>query len=167
MPANSDCSPSAVIVTYFRPSAGLVGEFLYEDEFVVCAAANHKLADKKDLTLMELAEERWALTETTLLSQRWLLDKFSEAGLPPPSIAFESRSHALKQRTVACSDLLTFTSRSVFQQFASASAMKVLQVRELVLRWPVSVIYRKESLLPLSRRFVEVVKRTAKSMRAS
>jgi DNA-binding transcriptional LysR family regulator len=154
-----------VIVTYFRPTEGLVGEHLYDDEFVVCAAAHHQFAHRNDLTLAELAQERWAFTETALISQRWLLDKFREAGLPPPSIAFESRSHALKQRTVACSDLLTFTSRSVFQQFASASAVKVLPVKGLELPWPVSVIYRKGSLPPVVRRFVEIIKATAKGLR--
>src|SRR5262245_52273239 len=37
-----------VIVTYFRPSEGLVFEHLYDDEFVVCAAADHRLADRKN-----------------------------------------------------------------------------------------------------------------------
>lgn len=157
-----------VIVTYFRPSEGLVCEHLYDDEFVVCASANHRLAGRKDLTLAELVQERWALAEPTLISQHWLLDKFREAGFPPPRIAFESRSLALKQRMVACSDLLTFTSRSVFQQFASPSAVKTLPVKELIWPFTISVIYRKEtSLSPAVCRFVEIIKATAKAMRVS
>src|SRR5262245_8001111 len=107
-----------VIVAYFRPSEGLVGEHLYSDEFVTCASTKHRLAGRKDITMADLAQERWAFDELALISQRWLLDKFREAGFPPPNIVVQSRSMSLKQRTVACSDLLTFTSRSVFRQFS-------------------------------------------------
>src|SRR5262245_30715601 len=33
------------IVNYYRPSEGLCSEHLYDEEFVVCAAASHRLAD--------------------------------------------------------------------------------------------------------------------------
>jgi DNA-binding transcriptional LysR family regulator len=155
-----------VIVTYFRPSEGLIGEHLYDDEFVVCASADHPLAQRGEVSLTELAAERWAFTEPNLVSQRWLLDKFREAGLPPPRITFESRSLALKQRTVACSDLLTFVSRSVFEQ-TLPSKVKTLPVKELIWPWPVSVIYRNEtSLPPIVRRFAEIIKATASTRRA-
>src|SRR5215475_14564975 len=39
-----------VVVAYFRPSEGLVGEHLYDDEFVVCASTKHRLAGRKDVT---------------------------------------------------------------------------------------------------------------------
>jgi len=154
-----------VIVAYFRPSEGLVGEPLYDDEFVVCASAKHRLAGCKDVTMTDLAKERWAFGDPASISQRWLLDKFREAGFPPPNTAFQSRSLALKQRIVACSGLLTFTSRSVFQQFAPDSAVKILPVNELRWPWPVSVVYRSQiSLPPVARRFIEIIKATAKAL---
>jgi DNA-binding transcriptional LysR family regulator len=152
-----------VIVAYFRPSEGLVGEQLYEEEFVACASTKHRLAGRKDVAMADFAQERWAFDETTLISQRWLLDKFREAGFPPPNIAFQSRSMSLKQRTVACSDLLTFTSRSVFRQFSPDSAVMTLPIKELRWHLPVSVVYRRQtSLPPAARRFVEAIKATAR-----
>jgi DNA-binding transcriptional LysR family regulator len=152
------------IVNYFRPTEGLVSEHLYDDEFVVCASADHPLAGRKRVALADVAQERWALAEPTLISQRWLLDKFREAGLPPPRIALESRSLPLKQQTVASSDLLTFTSRSVIRQCVSASAVTALPIRELTWPFPVSIIYRKETYLPPTvRRFIEIIKTTART----
>jgi DNA-binding transcriptional LysR family regulator len=69
------------IINYFRPSEGLEFEHLYDDEYVVCASENHPLAKCKKLTIADLAQERWALGEPALLSQRWLVDKFREARL--------------------------------------------------------------------------------------
>ena len=116
------------------------------------------------MSLKELAQERWAFTDPNLVSQRWLLDKFREADLPPPHITFESRALALKQRTVACSDLLTFVSRSVFEQ-TLPSKVKTLPVKQLIWPWPVSVIYRNEtSLPPVVRRFVDIIKTVAKTI---
>jgi DNA-binding transcriptional LysR family regulator len=153
------------IVNYYRPSEGLACEHLYDDEFVVCASASHRLAGRAGLTLADVAQERWALAEPTLISQRWLLDKFREAGFPPPRIALESRSLPLKQWMVAASDLLTFTSRSVVRQCASVSEVTMLPVEELAWPFPVSVIYRNETYLPPAmRRFVEIIKATAKTM---
>lgn len=153
-----------LIINYFRPSEGLVAESLYEDEFVVCASASHRLAKLKNVPVAELAGERWALSEPTLISQRWLLDKFREAKLAPPRIAFETRSLALKQRMIAQSELLTFTSRSVCHQFAADGAVKILATKDLSWRFPVSVIFRKEaSPPPALRRFIKIIKATAKS----
>src|SRR5262249_30908106 len=137
-----------VIVAYFRPNEGLIGELLYNDEFVICASAKHRLAGRKDITVADLAHERWAFGEPTLISQRWVLDKFREAGFPPPNVAFQSRSMSLKQRTVTCSDLLTFTSRSVFRQFSPGAAVMTLPIKELRWHLPVSVIYREQTSVP-------------------
>jgi DNA-binding transcriptional LysR family regulator len=153
------------IVNYYRPSEGLDAEPLYDEEFVVCASANHHLARCKSVSLADLAQERWALSEPTLISQRWLLDKFREAGCSPPRIVFETRSLALKQRMIACSDLLTFTSRSVVRQFASDPAVIILAAQELSWRFPISVAYRKEAVPPPAlRRFVEIIRASAKAM---
>jgi DNA-binding transcriptional LysR family regulator len=157
-----------VIVSYLRPAEGLVCEHLYDDEFAVCASASHRLAGRKDLTLGELAQERWTLAEPTLISQCWLLDQFRAAGLVPPRVVFESRSLALKLQMVACSDLLTFAPRSVFREFALASAVTTLLVKTLAWPFSVSVIYRKEtSARPTVGRFVDIIKGTAQAMRVT
>jgi DNA-binding transcriptional LysR family regulator len=156
-----------VLVSYFRPAEGLVSEHLYDDEFVVCASADHELANSKKVTLAELAKYRWALSEPTLMSQRWLLDRFQEAGLTAPQIVFESRSLWIKQHIVARSNLLTFTTRAVIEQFASTSAVKIIAARQLAWPYPVAAIYRKESFVPpLLRRFIQVARKEAQRIGA-
>jgi len=152
------------VVNYYRPSEGLQAEHLYDEEFVVCAAPGHRLAGRRNVNLADLARERWALSEPTLISQRWLLDKFREAGFPPPRIAFETRSLALKQRMVAASDLLTFTSRSAIRQFSGDSSATILAEKELSWCFPISVAYRSQAALPpVLLPFVEVIKSTARA----
>jgi DNA-binding transcriptional LysR family regulator len=79
-------------------SEGLVRELLYDDEDVVCASAKHRLAGRKSVAITDLVEERWAISEPMLLPAHRLFEKFREAGLPPPRIAFQSRSPMLRLR---------------------------------------------------------------------
>jgi DNA-binding transcriptional LysR family regulator len=153
-----------VIVNYGRPHDTLVSEFLYDDAFVVCAARRHRLAGRETVTLAELAQERWALSEPTLISQRWLLDRFREAGLPPLRVGFESRSVAFRLRTVACSDLLTFASRSLIRESAASNDLAVLPAQGLSWPFPVSATYRRDAYVPPAlRRFIAIIKDAAQA----
>ncbi|RAI45069.1 LysR family transcriptional regulator [Rhodoplanes roseus] len=155
-----------VIVNYGRPHESLASEFLYEDEFVVCASVGHPLSHRAGVTLDDLARERWALSEQTLISQRWLLDRFREGGYPPLRICFESRSVAFRLRTVACSDLLTFASRSLVRESASAGDLAILPVQSLTWPFPVSAVYRRDSWRPPALdRFIASIREAAVALR--
>jgi DNA-binding transcriptional LysR family regulator len=157
-----------VIVNVLPPSPppeGLVCEHLFDDEYVVCASAAHRLAGRKHVTLKELSAERWALSDPALFTQYRLREKFRDAGLPPPQIAFESRSATLRLHTVAASELLDFTYRSFVEHARPSSAVKTLPVGELGGMRPFGVIYRRDTYLPPSvRRFVEILKTKAKDV---
>jgi DNA-binding transcriptional LysR family regulator len=156
------------VVNYYRPSEGLCSEHLYDEEFVVSLGANHRLANRTDVSLAELARERWALSEPTLISQRWLLDRFREGGFPPPPVGFETRSLALKQRIVAASDLLTFTSRSAVRQFSPNGEATILPMKELSWRFPVCVAFREQAVPPPAlRRFVEILQAQGRNIAAN
>jgi DNA-binding transcriptional LysR family regulator len=147
------------------PPEGFVCEHLYDSEYIVCASAKHRLAARKQVTLAELAQERWALNELTLPAQQWLHEKFRDGGFPPPRVSFQSRSATLRLRTVASSDLLTIVSRDCVEQAASASTVITLPVNELVWLRPVGVIFRRGTYLPpVGRRFIEIIKTMAKDM---
>jgi DNA-binding transcriptional LysR family regulator len=139
-----------LIVNYHPPRLpeGLVFELLFNDRYVITAAADHPLAKKRRVTLADLANERWALSEPALLPQQRLNEAFRDHGLPPPKIAFESRSAALRLRTVVQSGLLDFTSEAVIQQVRHDFAVTTLHVRELSMDRPIGVIRRKETYLP-------------------
>lgn len=157
-----------LVVNYLLPTSpteGLVCEHLCDDEYVVCASVKHRLAGRKRVTLAELAQERWALTDPALIPASRLHEAFRNHGLAPPSIALEARSTALRSRTVASSDLIDWTSRQFVEQSASRSALEILPVKELAWRRPIGVTYRRETYLPTAvRRFIEVMKATAKNM---
>jgi DNA-binding transcriptional LysR family regulator len=127
---------------------GCVAEHLYVDEHVVCASARHRLAGRKHVTLADLAQERWAVSAPVQTSQQILHEKFRDAALPPPQIALECRSAALRLRTVVSSDLLDWTSRGFVEHSVLAAKVKILPVKEL--RWPrpVGVVFRRENYQP-------------------
>lgn len=153
-----------LIVNYLPASLpeGIVQEHLYDDEFVVFASADHRLTRLKRVTLADLTQERWALSEPNLLYRQWLNRKFQDNGMPPPRVAVESRSVRLRLQTLASSDLLDFTSRHVFHEAAQEFGLKELPVKELTWRRPVGVIYRKDAYLsPAAKRFIEILKATA------
>jgi DNA-binding transcriptional LysR family regulator len=152
-------------ISFLNPPEALVSEHLYDDEFVVCASAKHRLAKRKQVVLSDLVQERWALSEPTLVSQQRLHDKFREGGFPPPRVAFESRSAALRLRTITSSDLLDFRSLISIRQGTLASAVTTLPVKDLAWRRSVGIIYRQETYLPPAlRRFIEIIKAKAKNM---
>ena len=149
------------------PLEGVVWEHLYDSEYVVCASAKHRLAGRKQVTLAELAQERWALNELALPAQQRLLEKFRDSGFPPPRVAFQSRSAALRLRTVGSSDLLAIVSRDCIEQATSAATVITLPVEALAWLRPVGVIFRRETYLPpVGRLFIEIIKAMADDMPA-
>jgi DNA-binding transcriptional LysR family regulator len=147
------------------PPEGVVCERLYDSEYVVCASAKHRLAGRKQVTLAELAQERWALKELALPAQQRLLEKFRDSGFPPPRVAFQSRSAAIRLRTVGSSDLLTIVSRDCIEQATSGATVITLPVNALAWLRPVGVMFRRETYLPpVGRRFIDMIKAMAKDM---
>jgi DNA-binding transcriptional LysR family regulator len=155
-----------LIINYHPPRLqdGLVFEQLFTDRYVISVAADHPLAKKRRVRLADLANERWALSEPALLPQQRLNEAFRDHRLPPPRIAFESRSAALRLRTVARTGLIDFTSEAVIRQVGRNSAVRALDVRELSMRRPVGAIHRNETYVsPLVRRMLDALRAVARS----
>jgi DNA-binding transcriptional LysR family regulator len=160
-----------LIVIFIPPSPyeGLVQDHLYDDEWVVFASADHRLARLKRVSMADLAQEQWVLSspDRLILYQERLHRVFQDSGLPPPRIAVETRSLQLRLQTVASSTFLGFTSRRVLQRAAPQLRLTALPVKELAWRRPVGVIYRKDAYLsPAAKRFIEILKTTAKEIAA-
>ncbi|MBX9774872.1 MAG: LysR family transcriptional regulator [Xanthobacteraceae bacterium] len=154
-----------LIINYHPPQLpdGLVFEHLFSDRYVVSAAASHPLAKKRRVPLADLAHERWALSEPALLPQQIVNEAFRDRRLPPPQIAFESRSAALRLRTVASTRLIDFTSEAVIRQVGRDSAVKTLHVPELSMLRPVGVIHRTQTYRPpIMQRMLDALKTIAK-----
>ena len=154
-----------LIVNYVIPPLpeGLVSEHLFDDNQVVCASTKHRLAGKNRLTIADLEQEQWALSDPALESSVWLQRRFRDGGLRPIRIALESRSVALRLRTVASSKLLTFASRDAIE-FAKSSGLRLaaLDVRELARTSQIGAIFRKEAYLPpIVGRFIDILRSLA------
>jgi DNA-binding transcriptional LysR family regulator len=90
---------------------------------------------------------------------QWLLRTFDENRQPVPQITVEAHSMRLRLQTLASSNLLGFISRRILQQAAAKLHLKELPVKELQLRRPVGVVYRKGGYLPpAARRFIDLLK---------
>ena len=149
------------------PYDGISQELVYTDTSVVWAAVGHRLAKARRVRLHELVNERWVLTEPQVLIAQRLAQAFVDRRLPAPIASLETRSSALRIATVAGSDLLAYAPRGIFQQAAHRYGVKEIPVKELQWRRPVGVIYRKDAYLsPVAKRFIEVLKKTAKEVAA-
>ena len=156
-----------LVVNYILASGaeGLVLEKLYDDTMVVFASADHRLSKLKKVTLADLAQERWALSDSTVQYRNWLNRKFQDRGLPAPRPAIETRSVRLRLQTLASSDLVDVTSRLAFNKTARQLGLKELPVEELRFTRPVCAILRKSDYhSPATTRFIEILKSTAKEI---
>ncbi len=146
-------------------SEDLVQEHLYDDEFVVYASVNHRLAKRKSVTIADLARERWAVPAANTLSWQGLHRAFEDCGLAPPHLTIEANSAALRLLAVARSDLLGFGSKHLMQQFASRLHLRAIAVKEMNWRRRVGVSYRKADYVsPVLRRVIDLLKSTARDI---
>lgn len=144
------------------PRDDLVHEYLFDDPFVTFVAANHRLAGRKQVTIRDLAEERWARSGIT---ENW--DRFVEASLaagnPVPRTGIRTDSQPLRDYLVANAGLLGYVTRRSLKEIAAQYRVAEIRVKELERVRRVHVSYRKDGYLsPAGRRLIEILKATAK-----
>ena len=151
-----------LIVNIMRPEApeGFSYVPLYDEEFVVCASAKHRLAGKKKVSLDELSKERWAFAPSVLRGYRHLREVLEQENLPVPQIVFESRSSELRLQIVAASDLLAYTSQGLVRRgMAAGYALTILPVTELAWLRPIGAIMRNERYRPPAvQRLIDILR---------
>jgi DNA-binding transcriptional LysR family regulator len=145
---------------------GLIETRLQEEEAAtIYAAANHRLAKHRLVTLADLAQERWVLSPLTQETGLLLTQAFANQSLPPPNVAVESNSMTARFHLVAASDLITFGSSSVAQHIARDLAIVALRVKVLSGTRRTCVTYRKDAYLPpVAFRFIEMLKKATTDM---
>jgi DNA-binding transcriptional LysR family regulator len=141
----------------------LVHELLYADEFIVISSTRHRLAGRRRVTLAEVAKERWVKPGASGPSWSEFTRAFERAGLPLPQFSVISNSNVVRRRAVAYAGLLGQSTRRAVRQISRTLPVTVLPVKELTIAREVMVTYRKDSYLsPAARRFIEILKTTAK-----
>lgn len=147
------------------PPHNLAQQRLYDERYVVIAAAGHRLATKKHVALADLSRERWILQEPTWTIARHFIGVFEKHGLPPPRVTIETGSPILRLPVVAASELLGYTLGSIVRWARSDLRLAELDVPELASTFTFGVLYRKDAYLsPLAKRFIEALKAAARDM---
>jgi len=157
----------AVSAAIAPPQDNIVEVCLYEEEAVtIYAAANHRLAKRRQVTLADLAQERWALPPLdTGGIARVLTQAIANLGLPPLNLAIETVSMMARFRLVATSDLLTYGTRSVAQNAAGHLGIVELRLKGLSATRRVGVRYRQDAYLPPAAfRFIEILKKDVQNI---
>jgi DNA-binding transcriptional LysR family regulator len=142
-----------------RADAGCVQERLYDDEFVVCAAAHHRLCSRRRVALADMLDEEWALSSPAVLNVQHLRRVFADRGLPAPRVAVEARPVRLRLQICAATQLLSFSARRVLRRLAPQMRLRELPVEELRWRRSFGVICREDAYLPPgARRLIELLR---------
>jgi DNA-binding transcriptional LysR family regulator len=143
----------------------LAQEHLFDDAFVVYASTDHPLAGRKRLTVADIAQNRWALAESNTALHQTLRRTFEDQGFSPPVVAMETPAVGPKFELVAASEVLGFTARRLLREAPLRLGLTELDVKGLPWLRPVNVIYRRDAYLsPVARRFIEILKTTAKGI---
>jgi DNA-binding transcriptional LysR family regulator len=150
------------------PPTEFVHEHLYDDPFVVYASARHRLAKRRQVSIAELAGERWATSNSTSLPQ-WqaLFRAFENNGLSAPCIALETNSVAFTTFAVAHSNHVGLCSIPHLRREALRLPLVELPVKEAFPVRRIFIIYRKGAYLsPAALRLIAILKMQAKETSA-
>lgn len=168
LPALRSGELDLIVHDAFAPQEDLVQEHLFDDPLVIYVAANHRLARRKQVTIQDLAEERWASGGNT--QNRGKLTEMSlGAGNPALRVGITSTSPPLNVYLVATAGLIGTTARSNFKMISSQYHIAEIRVKGLEQRVRrVHVSYRKDGYLsPAGCRMIEILKVTAKKIAAA
>lgn len=150
-------------VEAFSP-ADYVQESLCSNQEVVFASANHRLAKRKQVSVADLASERWASNVgTSRPPWQALFQAFKNKGLAPPSLALDTNSQAVRIQAIAYSDYVGVNTRQFVRQEARRFPLVELPVKEMSVVRDLSIIYRKGAYLsPAARRLIDILQQQAK-----
>ena len=166
VPALRNGDLDLIVLAMHIPYDGVVLEHLYDDDFVVYASVNHRLAKRKQVTLADLAQESWAMTNPI---EMWPIfaRAFADKELPPPKIALVSIAGSIKARTIAATQLLGFASRGAFEQARAELPLVELPLNKVLWHRRLGIGYRKDAYLsPAARRFIALLKAAATKVTA-
>jgi DNA-binding transcriptional LysR family regulator len=149
------------------PYEGIIQEYLYEDEFVIYASAEHRLAKRRPVEVADLAQEGWALPALDGVAGIWLNRVFEDHGLPSPRITLVGGQMQIRFEAIGSSSLLGIAPKRSVREVASRLRLTEIPVKGLAWSRQVGVGYRKDAYLsPVARRFIEILKTTAKEIAA-
>jgi LysR family transcriptional regulator of abg operon len=148
------------------PDTGLDAAFsteeLFYNDIIIAARKGHPLAGAR--SLRELSACEWVLTgPDTQGPGAAIFDAFRRHGLEPPRRVIQCDITWALQTLLCKSDLLCALPRQLIQQEPLSAVLRVVQVREVLPRYIVSLIYRNDApLLPTAAYFATLLRRQAR-----
>ncbi|HWG05171.1 MAG TPA: LysR family transcriptional regulator [Beijerinckiaceae bacterium] len=147
------------------PLQELKVEILFNDELVVAAGRETRLARRRKLELAELAGERWILTAPGTLNYELVAEAFRTQGLTLPQVSVSTFSVHLRTNLVASGEFITAFPRSVLRLHADRFALKELPVTLPARPWPVALLTLKHrTLSPIVERFIACAHEIGRSL---
>lgn len=144
------------------PQQDLVQEHLFDDPLVTYVAANHRLAKRKQVTMQDLAQERWTSGGNTQNRDK-LAEMSLGAGNPALRVGITTTSPSLGRYLVATAGLVGTTTRSNFKADQSQYRFAEIRVKELERVRRVHASYRKDGYLsPAGHRLIAILKATVR-----
>jgi len=141
-------------------------DHLLDSQVIVFASSSHRLTKCKQVSITDLEDERWATIHRTT-SPEWqiLFRAFAVNRLPPPFVALEANSQAIRLAAVAYSGYLSITSRQLLHQEARKLPLVELPVKEYSRSNRFAIVYRKDAYLsPTAERLIGILKAQIKDM---
>lgn len=155
-----DCAIGRLSEQHYRSAPSSDTEFwpILSGELCVVAGQNHPLARKRKVTLRDLAQEQWALSEETGESRKLLEAAFVREGLRPPQPVLECRPFAINLSIVAKLPIITLAMRTAAVQAQQRREVRILPLDLKLEAPPIALICRKAAAsTPLLIRIREAV----------
>src|SRR6185312_3357200 len=138
---------------------------LFEEPILAVAGARHPLANKRSLTLADLAGESWILAPPNTAVRDLVGGAFSAEGLEPPRLGVTTYSMHLRLQLLATGRYVTVFPASLLKYNAARWSLKVLPVK-LGGNLPVVIVTPKNrTLTPAVQLFIAHAKAETKTLR--
>jgi len=125
-----------------------VGDFRFSDRYSAISAANHPLQKRRELTLADLAAERWVMPPEEAEPRKQFVALAMRMGAGAPRVAVETRYPAVIKALVAGTRFLGWLPEPLFAAEESAGLLKKLAVKQLSIARRFHVYRRRRSAIP-------------------
>src|SRR5262245_15794424 len=138
-------------------------EFLFDDPYVVVAAAHHPWARRRRIALAELATGSWVLPPPDSPPGSIAREAFRAGGIDYPRVTVVATTPEVRTSLLQTGRFLTIFSTSALRFPARRSELKVLPVELPLARAAIGIVTLKNrTLSPVAKLFIEHAREVAK-----
>lgn len=129
-----------------------------EDDFVLVVQQDHSLADRSEIALSELKNERFILFDKSFALHNYIISACKESGFNP-AISYESSQWDLIVELVASGLGITLLPKSIFQKQSNPN-IKMIPIQSPALLWRLAIITKKDAYHSFAlKKFIEMVQK--------